>query len=259
MPSSIAAPYNPNFTNPSEDENTVGSRMPRPLFSERGARTSSPRQGRTGLNRTERVRPIGAIPSDRVRTKGPGTFAEQNQNANAGIYDLDTNENARANAGITDPGSFAEQNARANAAPANSAVMVNQVPKPAPLPLPNGIAQARKLANDPAVQRSTGGPLTTPLARISPPPLATPGTENANPLAGDGASQPTGVPQPVNPARALGFGSRGRNAPAGTDAPPTGFTGGQGTRMRRFSNKASASLYDGYTSRVDRGADAADY
>lgn len=257
MPSSIAAPYNPHFTDPSENENTVGSRMSRPLFDNRAERTSSPRQSRTGLNRTERPRAIGVIPTDRAKTKGPGTFAEQNQNANSGIYDLDTNENARASAGITDPGSFAEQNKLANAAP-TSAAMVNQTPKPTPLPLPNGIAQARKLANDPTVQRNTGGPLITPLARLSPPPLATPGTENANPLAGDGTDQPTGSTTTVNPARALGFGSRGRNAPAGTDAAPTGFTGGQGTRMRRFSNKASASLYDGYTSRVDGGA-GADY
>lgn len=246
MPSSIAAPYNPAFTNPSEDENTVGfGRGSRQLFTPpRSQRVGA--SPRTSLQRTRPEAPPRMLPSAATPRAIAPTFGEQNAAANEGRYDLATNENARSNAGIFAPGSFGEQNALAN-----TASTVRGLPKPAPLPLPNGIVAARSLANDPSVVRDTGTALgvrpTTGLSRVPPAPQQ---TERVNPLVGDVNAQPEDTTRTVAPAQsagaALGFSSRGSKTPAGTDAAPGPNTGGSGLYSRVFSNSRAASVYDGY-------------
>lgn len=252
MPSPIAAPYNVHFTDPSENENTVGFGRARQLFSPSGAQRvgTSPR---TPLQRTRPGTAPRLLSTPSVRTSdGAPTFAESNAAANEGRYDLATNENARSNAGIYEPGSFAEQNAKANASryvPPPSSVL--NTPKPGVLPLPTGIVAARELANDPTMQRNTGttlGVKPVGLTRVPPGPQQ---TEKANPLVGDVNAQPedttaTVSNQAQSAGAALGFSSRGAKTPAGLDAAASPNTGGSGLYSRVFSNPRSASVYDGY-------------
>lgn len=91
------------------------------------------------------------------------------------------------------------------------------------------------------VPPSASQPRTVQSAPVQPAPQ----TEAANPLVGDTTTQPEDTTSAVDPAQAAGFSSRGPATPKGADA-----VGGTGIFQRRFSNPASAGIYDKYVRRL---------
>lgn len=117
--------------------------------------------------------------------------------------------------------------------------------------------------SDPTAQTGLTAPQTG-LTRAMAPDLASNSApapqqvETANPLTGDGNAQPeessTPVGPGVNPARALGFSSRGTGLPKGDDIATTNdddedklqHVGGSGSLAKRFSNPTSANIYGSF-------------
>lgn len=98
----------------------------------------------------------------------------------------------------------------------------------------------------------------TPGASLPAQPIAPPApqqTEAANPLTGDRNGQMEDTTAAIqDPARAVGFSSRGGGNPRGMDAAPSDpNTGGTGIYARRFGSSAAAAQYDSYVKRLFGG------
>ncbi len=101
----------------------------------------------------------------------------------------------------------------------------------------------------PVVSRNVPAPVAAPAS--TPAPQAAPvapaqQTEAANPLSGTSTTQPGGTTEELNPAKSLGFSSRGSVVPGGADAMPSGNVGGSGIYARTFNSPVASGIYNKY-------------
>lgn len=190
----------------------------------------------------------------------PGSFGEQNWNANHGIYE---------------PGSFGDQNARANRssqAPANSAAAVNTLAKAPALPMPQGVAVSTGAE---AAMPLSGDGNSEPTGKTTT--ITKPGVYPGGPAAFGPAGKASGLtPASVAGAtqdsldhgRAMGFSSKGAATAVGTDTPSSapagspgnegsgtsslasGFNAGTGTSAKSFSNPTSQRIYADFSKKL---------
>jgi hypothetical protein len=121
---------------------------------------------------------------------------------------------------------------------------------------PGSYTEARPAPTPVRPSFSAGGPVRqTPGASLPVQPITPPApqqTEAANPLTGDRNGQMEDTTAAIqDPARAVGFSSRGGGNPRGTDVMPGGAnTGGTGVYARTFASPSSAQVYDQYVRRL---------
>lgn len=276
-------PYSPLTSDNSGDQNTLGSRFSRPLFSSAARNPSSPARGRLGLSRRPPsfaltglngasspgadTEPDGWLPADKygvTRLRSSVTadnpyqpIAPNTGPADHGIFGLDpgVRRGPAAPVAIVDPN--APKPGRMDSTPVGSRDTMfsrngDGSTNTAGLPLaaqtlPAGVAAAPGSGNT-----ELGKVAAVPL--VPPPPQQ---TERADPLSGDTSPVPGGATVDVNPAtpqnpaqpqnQALGFSSQGTATPQTQDATPGSYTGGVGLYKKTFSSRRGADAYHQFT------------